>query len=451
MLKEAFDRQEVQRYVTAVRDQLGSPELRGAVTQAADALSVPGDPVMQLQATLPDIDQGVVSSGGQPADVPFLSRNPVHSLVQSTVEEKLRQEGTQDVTPVHRDLRERIIHTLETLLHPVRFGPEDRHWVSVIAGATLERLAKGNHPFNPAPAEHQISDDARIVIVGDWGTGLPRARSVAEFMAEEVTEALAAGRQALVIHLGDVYYSGLDDEVRRNVLAPGLWPVTAEQAQHGVTSWSLNGNHDMYGGGFGYFQTLLGDPRFAKQRSPDGRPTSFFRISSPSWDFVGLDTSWDTDVLSQGQAGVLADPQARIVQQWAAESSRKLCLLSHHQLTSAYSTRDVGPVLGAKLKPVLDAQRLTAWIWGHEHRCMGFEPIPGVPHARCIGHGGVPVQMDHTTPVPAPGAWEERACFEQNGDPWARFGFAVFDLQGDRIAVRYRNDTGATTRQEQIA
>ena len=51
-----------------------------------------------------------------------------------------------------------------------------------------------------------------------------------------------------------------------------LWPVTADQAGAGVTSWSLNGNHDMYSGGFGYFQTLLADPRFAAQRSPDGTP-----------------------------------------------------------------------------------------------------------------------------------------------------------------------------------
>ena len=46
-----------------------------------------------------------------------------------------------------------------------------------------------------------------------------------------------------------------------------LWPVTAAQARAGVTSWSLNGNHDMYGGGFGYFETLLADPRFVTQRS----------------------------------------------------------------------------------------------------------------------------------------------------------------------------------------
>lgn len=454
MLQQAFDPQQVQRYVSAVRDKIGSGEVDGAVAQAGQSLNLRSDPAAQLQQALPDVRPEIASSGGQHLETtPFLSRAPLQSLVQSTVEEKLRAQGVKDETPEHPGLLERIIHTAESLLHPVRYGPEDSHWVTEIAEATLQRLADGNHPFNPQPAQAPVSDDARIVIVGDWGTGLPRARAVAGYMAQEVNEALAQGRQAHVIHLGDVYYSGLPEEVRRNVLAPGLWPVSAEQAAAGVTSWSLNGNHDMYGGGFGYFQTLLGDERFAHQRSADGRPTSFFRLTSPSWDFLGLDTSWNEDVLSQGQSGVLADPQAGFVADVAQRSTRKLCLLSHHQLVSAYSTRDIAQVLPTKLRPVLDSGRLTAWLWGHEHRCMGFAGVPGVKYARCIGHGGVPVPMTHAAgdPVPAPGAWEERASFEMDGQAWAHFGFAVLDLHGERIDVRYRNETGATTRSEQLA
>jgi hypothetical protein len=109
--------------------------------------------------------------------------------------------------------------------------------------------------------------------VGDWGTGLGRARQVAVHMQEEIAGALAEGREAHAIHLGDVYYSGLASEDQRRFLA--YWPVTAAQAASGVTSWSLNGNHDMYSGGYGYFGTLLADPRFAAQPRPMGsRPAS---------------------------------------------------------------------------------------------------------------------------------------------------------------------------------
>ena len=80
-----------------------------------------------------------------------------------------------------------------------------------IALAVLGHLARGNHPFNPEPARHPISDTARLVVVGDWGTGLPRAQAVARQMARAVADALAAGRQAHVVHLGDVYYSGLPE------------------------------------------------------------------------------------------------------------------------------------------------------------------------------------------------------------------------------------------------
>jgi hypothetical protein len=315
----------------------------------------------------------------------------------------------------------------------------------------LSHLAKGNHPFNPRPAEYAISDSARLVVVGDWGTGLPRARAVASYMAEEVADALAYGREAHVIHLGDVYYSGLPSEIRQHVLA--CWPVTPEQARAGVTSWSLNGNHDMYSGGFGYFETLLGDPRFAGQHSADGAPTSFFRLAAPSWDFVGLDTSWDTDVMSKGVSGVLEDPQAGFVAEIARASGRKLVLLSHHQLMSVYDQADLGPVLPAKLGPVLDSGRVAAWWWGHEHRCMGFEAAHGVRFPRCLGHGGVPVLQTYAAgdPVKPPGAWEAAGFLEDaGGDCWARFGFAVLDLDGSQMQVRYRDDLGAEIRREVI-
>ena len=334
--------------------------------------------------------------------MPYLSRDPAVSLVQSAVSGALREQGVADRTPLDRSMWSAIVHTAEALLHPGNFSPGDPDWVIKIASSMLGHLAKGNHPFNPRPAVHAISDSARLVVAGDWGTGLPRARAVASYMAEEVAEALAHGREAHVIHLGDVYYSGLPTEIRQHVLA--CWPVTPEQARAGVTSWSLNGNHDMYSGGFGYFETLLADPRFAGQHSADGAPTSFFRLTAPSWDFVGLDTSWDRDVMSKGGSGVLEDPQAGFVAETARASGRKLVLLSHHQLMSVYEPGDLGPVLPAKLGPVLDSGRVAAWWWGHEHRCMGFEAAHGVRFPRCLGNGGVPVLQTYAAGRPGQAA-----------------------------------------------
>jgi hypothetical protein len=453
MIAQFSDEDEVGRYVGAMRDQLAAGALDEHAAAAARAIGRgAADPATAVLAALPQDDAGPASSGEGEIRSPFFSRNPAVSLLQTSLEDEARKSGAVD-RPKHLGLFTHIVGFVESILHPERFGPHDSDWVSRVAEATLDRLAKGNHPFNPKPAEYEISeDDARIVIVGDWGSGLPRARAVAELMALEVADALAAGRPAHVIHLGDVYYSGDEVEYERRLLADGAWPVTVDQTRAGVTSWTLNGNHDMYGGGYGYFDTCLAkDVRFAKQRSPDGKPTSFFRIKTPSWDLVGLDTSWNAEVLSKGLVGVLEDPQAEYVIRWAAEPERKLMILSHHQLLSAYDLGDLGTVLPYKLQPLLDGKQISAWLWGHEHRCMGFADGEGrIPFVRCIGHGGVPVPLE-TGAIPEPGIWLETESYDDQGDHWHKFGFAVIDFDGPGGQIRYRDDEGKQTRIEQIA
>jgi Calcineurin-like phosphoesterase len=444
MRRDASDKNAVRVHVERTREALGSPRLQDLLERAA--AQVPGDepPREKITALLsPDID-ATVSSGGEAHGVPYLSRSPLVSMVQSHMEEALGAAGVPDPDE-HPSLLSRIVLTVERYLHiaPGSFTPGDPDWYVFIAEGVLERLAAGNAPFNANPAEYDyMADNARLVVVGDWGTALPRARNVAARMREKIAEALAAGRQVHVMHLGDIYYSGLESEDRRRFL--DLWPVTPQQAGAGVTSWCLNGNHDMYSGGFGYFGTVLGDPRFRRQRSADGKPTSFFRLRSPSWDFVGLDTSWDTDLTSGGQIAVLQDPQSRYVAQTAAGSARKLVLFSHHQLVSFYDKSDIGSTLPAKLAPVLDANRVTAWWWGHEHRAIAYEAARGVRHPRCLGNGGIPILPDPDAP---PGSrpvvtWHSTRTVREDGQRRARCGFAVLDLQPDRIEAAYVDDDG---------
>jgi hypothetical protein len=452
MRRDASSKNDVRDYVGKVRDTLGDPRLRDVVERAA--AQVPGDeaPRDKIAALLsPDIG-ATVSSGGGPAGVPYLSRAPLVSMVQSHIEEALGDAGVPDPGEPS-SLWSRIVHTVERDLRmaPGSFTPDDPDWYVFIARGVLERLAQGNAPFNQAAAEYDdVAGDARLVVVGDWGTGLPRARNVAALMQERIGEAVTGGRQVHVLHLGDVYYSGLETEDQRRFL--DLWPVTQEQADAGVTSWSLNGNHDMYSGGFGYFGTLLSDARFSHQRSPDGKPTSFFRLRSPAWDFIGIDTSWDTDVTSAGQVGVLQDPQDRYVAAVAAQSSRKLVLFSHHQLVSVYDRADLGSTLPAKLAPVLTGNRVTAWWWGHEHRAITYEAAAGVRYPRCLGNGGVPVLPDPAPPAGSKPAitWHSTRSVREDGQERTRFGFAVLDLQPDRIEVAYVDDDGHIPHTETI-
>jgi hypothetical protein len=465
MIADFLDRGEVGGYVAAMRDQLQAGQLDHHATAAAKGIgaapTAPADAVQTVLAALPDNNTGRASSGGEDVSSPFFSRAPMVSLLQTSLEDEARKSeivgAPEDRGPFAHicGVVEKVVHEAESILHPTKFSTHDPDWVTKIAEATLDRIAKGNHPFNPSPAEYEITAPAfRVVVVGDWGSGLPRACQVAKLMAAEVAVAQSRGIPVHVVHLGDVYYSGDPVEVQRRVLADGMWPVTVEQAGQGVSSWALNGNHDMYGGGWGLFDTLLEDPRFATQHSADGKPTSFFRIKTPAWDLIGLDTSWDTDVLSVGQSGVLADPQASVAEGWAAEAARegrKVMLLSHHQLVSSYDLGDIGTVLPQKLGPLLDAKQIAAWLWGHEHRCMGFNEVHGIPYARCIGHGGIPVLVESAgAAIPSPGLWLESGSFEESGSNWHKFGYAVLDFDGPKIGVGYRDDTGTLTRNEQI-
>src|SRR5258708_6512518 len=453
MRRDASDKNAVRVHVERIRETLDDPGVQEVREGAGGQVAGDGPPREKISALLPPDIDSMASSGGQPESVPYLSRAPLVSLVQSQIEEALGAAGVPDPDD-HPGLLPRVVRTVERYLHiaPGSFTPDDPDWYVFIARGALERLADGNAPFNEMPAEYDnVADDARLVIVGDWGTGLPRARDVAARIQERIGEALGAGRQVHVIHLGDIYYSGLVTEDQRRFLDP--WPVTPEQAGAGVTSWSLNGNHDMYSGGFGYFSTVLGDARFGHQRSPDGKPTSFFRLRSPSWDFIGLDTAWDTDVTSAGQIAVLQDPQGGYVAQTADGSARRLVLFSHHPLVSFSDKSDLGSTLPAKLAAVLNADRVTAWWWGHEHRAITYQAAGGVRYPRCLGHGSVPVLPD---PDPLPGStpaitWHSTRTVREGGQHRTRFGFAVLDLQPHRIETAYVDHAGHVPHTETIA
>src|ERR1035438_7916373 len=106
MHKQAFDRSSVDQYVEAIRQQLGSAALSDATARAAAQVPGEGDPAAKVSAALPRVGaagppatsaaagtrapvraSAPPSSGGdQGGLVPYLSRDPMVSLVQSAVE-----------------------------------------------------------------------------------------------------------------------------------------------------------------------------------------------------------------------------------------------------------------------------------------------------------------------------------------------------------------------------
>jgi hypothetical protein len=170
--------------------------------------------------------------------------------------------------------------------------------------------------------------------------------------------------------------------------------------------------------------------------------TSWFRVTSPSWQIIGLDSSWNHDPFASGQTGGLQAPQGDTVQRWVQDDDRPAMLLSHHQFMTAYDARlldaPAPPPLVTGLRALVDRGRVSAWLWGHEHRCMAFTH-PNLAFPRCLGHGGQ-MQAAHAPGIepPHPGLWEETTSFDDGGQRWNMFGFAVLDIEGPQITVRYR-------------
>jgi Calcineurin-like phosphoesterase len=218
--------------------------------------------------------------------------------------------------------------------------------------------------IDPPPVPETIPDDARIAVFGDWGTGLYGAPAIASTIA-------GLDRCDVTLHVGDTYYSGEDSEVHARLV--GGWP----KCPAGTLKRSLNGNHEMYSGGGGYFQALKD---FFQQ------PASCFAMQNSNWILVCLDTAYVDFDLDEKQVAWLSG----IV---SAAGTRKLILFSHHQPFSQLD--DQGPKLQTALADLLKQQRIHAWYWGHEHRLVIYDPHPlwGFK-GRCIGHGGFPQFRD---------------------------------------------------------
>jgi hypothetical protein len=213
----------------------------------------------------------------------------------------------------------------------------------------------------------------------------------------------------------------------------GDWPTRA-----GTINRALNGNHEMYSGGRGYFEAL----------------TSFFRQSSSciamqntNWLILGLDTAYNDFDLDDAQV-------AWIKRMVTAAGQRKIILCSHHQPFSALDAQ--GPNLQAALGELLDKQRITAWFWGHEHRLVVYEPhLTWGVKGRCMGHGGFPAFRD--TAIGAGGdiyQWiymrsrpyaPEALVFDgpnfwvrADPDKYSPHGYLFLELDGDKAWETYR-------------
>ena len=272
-----------------------------------------------------------------------------------------------------------------------QMGPCDPRWLQVVAVYIAHKIEgaipyRRNTQLSDFVIDGRLPDRGRVALLADWGTGDNGARLLLRQIAEKKPD--------VVIHLGDVYYSGTEHEFQNYFYKVWQGTLGIENVNWGAkpsrpttpATFTLAGNHDLYAGGKPYYTTI----------DMLGQPASYFCLRNDNWQFLALDTGLhDSNPVDQTQPTFLEETEVAWVKDKIQNAGgRKTVLLSHHQLFSAFEKiagAVVNPKLVEQLGPILP--QVTAWFWGHEHNLVVYDEFQGV-RGRCIGHGAFPVGVD---------------------------------------------------------
>lgn len=310
-----------------------------------------------------------------------------------------------------------------------RFGTCDSRFAEALTRYIGFLLSRGKVPYRPAtqPSDSVINDrlpeQAAIGLVADWGTGQPEAL--------EVLRQVKRQNPNVVIHLGDIYYAGVESEVREYFYKP--WQEILQPDAAGIASLVLPGNHDLYAGGQPFYDLL---DRF-------GQPASFFCLRNKHWQLIGLDTALH-DQLGGPPTSLEPSELEWLRDKMQNAGGRRTVLLSHHQLFSANEQfgelkLSHNPTLYEQVKSILP--QVDLWLWGHEHDLVIFNEHLGLKRGRCIGGSAFPVGKYEMPDVQKnPDVPFNRQVVLNKGAAFYQHCYAVLRLDGPAAAVDYYED-----------
>jgi predicted phosphodiesterase len=315
-------------------------------------------------------------------------------------------------------------------------GPCDPKWAQVVAVYVAHKVAKQSIPYrrhanlSDFVIDDRLPDKCRVALLADWGTGDDGARLLLRQIAEKNPD--------VVIHLGDIYYSGTHHEFQNyfyNIWQPtfGIEKVNWGSKPNAPTkppTFTLAGNHDMYAGGTPFYTTI----------DMLGQPASYFCLRNKNWQFIAMDTGLhDSNPVDQTKPTFLEDTEVEWVKDKVNNAGgRKTILLSHHQLFSTFEKiggQAVNQALLTQLGGILP--NVTAWFWGHEHNLVIYDKFQGVL-GRCIGHGAFPVGVDEIGRPNPEVPIQAIALSPDTGDGGLfQHGYVIMDLNGSAAHTTY--------------
>lgn len=355
--------------------------------------------------------------------------------------------------------------------------------------------AFGNGDLSFGAIDWRLPSNATVALIGDIGTGTD--------VAAAVLVAAMSFKPDVILHVGDVYYSGTHYEFEHYFL--GLFDAVFEDFGTRVPVFTLPGNHEYFTGAVPYFECLdsnrliVGDSQRQK--------ASYFSLQTEDggWQFLGMDTSFHghylgvkAEKLAAALKAIHVDPsdasnpdkppemvflrpdEVEWHQHQLDHFAGRTILLGHHQLYSANQKVGVDPGpsgttdLHDYCRPGVNTElwkafgryfdkSVAAWFWGHEHnlgiyqddyRPQGWPPPSADPDSpwktlkkgRCVGHSAIPVaesEHPYQANYPVPLLRDDLKLDIDQG--WYNRGFQIMKLSGagNPVDVTYYQVAGA--------
>jgi len=347
---------------------------------------------------------------------------------------------------------DRLVKTLHApIMAPAiqRVGPEGEIWGFgkyqemdlgwLEAGVIWLENLRYKYPFpNQNPPVINIPDDVTIAMMGDWGTGNWRGDANPSPSAK-VAEAISNIAPDVIIHLGDVYYSGTNKQESENLLAD--WPST----KAGGMSFTLNSNHEMYPGAAPLFQVTLAHEIFAAQQKH-----SFFALENSDWVIICLDSAYYSNVWKMymsGALGTAGNAQFSFIKTQAAKG-KKTMVVTHH---NGISDNPNGiPTTNAFWNEMMSAFPVASppayWYWGHVHTGVVYKDAANGTKPRCLGHGAIPwgfsSELDKAKQKGNILWFENRNANDPDIPVRVYNGFTILELSGSSIKETFYDETG---------
>lgn len=306
------------------------------------------------------------------------------------------------------------------------------------------------------------NSNVKAASTADWASDTPESDIIGRRMAFHLPE--------YTIHLGDTYFVGSPEEIKHNfVYENASWPKGSKG------TFALMGNHEMYSRGVGYFDFLLPVMGIRNEDTGkyEGQKASFFCLENDYWRLIGLDTGYNSVAavpIIENFAifekipylGKYLFPKCSLpveLMEWLetdvrlGDDKRGLIFMSHHQYCSAFE-RDYN-VVGEQLGKYTGSSRPVLWIWGHEHRMSVYGKYGGMTggkygkgpfvtaYGRCIGHGGMPIELAENTPdekvikVKPLVLFDNRYKETIDGTDVGHNGYAVLNFNNEFVDIDY--------------